>query len=109
MNAAEQPAEAAEAGADGAEAAQPDGAGPAPSLFQQPAILAKGLDAPKRPARLQYSAPTVDGAGGVATSAGAGEEAGEAYPGTPRNAACPCGSGRKYKRCHGDPRMRAAQ
>ncbi|MDT5246066.1 MAG: preprotein translocase subunit SecA, partial [Mycobacterium sp.] len=25
------------------------------------------------------------------------------YAGTPRNAACPCGSGKKYKRCHGDP------
>ena len=23
------------------------------------------------------------------------------YPGTPRNAKCPCGSGRKYKMCHG--------
>jgi len=23
---------------------------------------------------------------------------------TPRNAPCPCGSGKKYKRCHGDPR-----
>ena len=23
-----------------------------------------------------------------------------------RNDPCPCGSGRKYKRCHGDPRMR---
>ncbi len=26
----------------------------------------------------------------------------------PRNAPCPCGSGRKYKRCHGDPRHRDA-
>ncbi|MGH8867576.1 MAG: SEC-C metal-binding domain-containing protein [Actinomycetes bacterium] len=25
----------------------------------------------------------------------------------PRNAPCPCGSGRKFKRCHGDPRVRA--
>jgi len=23
------------------------------------------------------------------------------YPGTPRNAPCPCGSGKKYKKCHG--------
>jgi preprotein translocase subunit SecA len=23
-----------------------------------------------------------------------------------RNDPCPCGSGRKYKRCHGDPRTR---
>ncbi|MBY0432325.1 MAG: SEC-C domain-containing protein, partial [Rhodospirillales bacterium] len=27
--------------------------------------------------------------------------AAEVYPGTPRNAPCPCGSGRKYKHCHG--------
>ena len=26
-----------------------------------------------------------------------------AYAETPRNAACPCGSGRKYKHCHGKP------
>lgn len=25
------------------------------------------------------------------------------FPGTARNAPCPCGSGMKYKRCHGDP------
>jgi hypothetical protein len=25
------------------------------------------------------------------------------FPGTPRNAPCPCGSGAKYKRCHGQP------
>ncbi|HEX4656604.1 MAG TPA: SEC-C metal-binding domain-containing protein [Streptosporangiaceae bacterium] len=23
-----------------------------------------------------------------------------------RNAPCPCGSGRKFKQCHGDPRNR---
>ena len=23
------------------------------------------------------------------------------WAGTPRNAACPCGSGKKYKKCHG--------
>lgn len=25
----------------------------------------------------------------------------EAYPGTKRNDPCPCGSGKKYKQCHG--------
>ena len=25
-----------------------------------------------------------------------------------RNDLCPCGSGRKFKRCHGDPRTRGA-
>ena len=26
---------------------------------------------------------------------------GRTFPGTPKNAPCPCGSGRKYKMCHG--------
>jgi uncharacterized protein YecA (UPF0149 family) len=30
-----------------------------------------------------------------------GEEQPEAWRATPRNAACPCGSGKKYKYCHG--------
>jgi preprotein translocase subunit SecA len=34
----------------------------------------------------------------------AGELPVGAAPG--RNDPCPCGSGRKYKRCHGDPRNR---
>jgi preprotein translocase subunit SecA len=38
----------------------------------------------------------------VRTEAGADAD-GLEYAGTPRNAACPCGSGKKYKRCHGDP------
>ncbi|MGH3659627.1 MAG: SEC-C metal-binding domain-containing protein, partial [Micromonosporaceae bacterium] len=60
-----------------------------------------------------YSAPTVDGEGGVvrrnvsAGRSGAAPGAHADYSGTPRNAACPCGSGRKYKRCHGDPKARA--
>ncbi len=78
------------------------GSGQAPPLAGRPAILAKGLVTAQRPAQLQYSAPTVDGEAGVATR----EDDVEAFSGTPRNANCPCGSGRKYKRCHGDPRMR---
>jgi preprotein translocase subunit SecA len=30
------------------------------------------------------------------------------YGDVPRNAPCPCGSGKKFKRCHGDPRNRAS-
>ena len=43
--------------------------------------------------------PAFGGDGGAA----AGAETGDANPwaGTPRNAPCPCGSGRKYKHCHG--------
>jgi len=48
------------------------------------------LDAPKQVAneQLRYTAADVDG---EVVSGG----------GTSKNAPCPCGSGRKYKRCHG--------
>jgi preprotein translocase subunit SecA len=60
--------------------------------------------APRRPQRLQYSAPSVDGGTHVETSSGPGVRDDFAQVG--RNDPCPCGSGRKYKRCHGDPRTR---
>ncbi|MCI0688186.1 MAG: preprotein translocase subunit SecA [Sporichthyaceae bacterium] len=84
-----------------------------------PSIVAKGLVAPRRPARLEYSAPTVDGAGGVERRAsGSGSPAARSggtvveatmaadhpeWGKVARNAPCPCGSGRKFKRCHGSP------
>ena len=55
-----------------------------------PVIAAPGLEAPA-PAeitQLRYTAADEDG---TAVERG----------GTPKNAPCPCGSGRKYKRCHG--------
>jgi preprotein translocase subunit SecA len=67
-------------------------------------LAARGLDRPQRPGRLQYSAPSDDGSGDVqqrTTSAGATD-----FSKVGRNAPCPCGSGRKYKQCHGDPRNR---
>jgi preprotein translocase subunit SecA len=76
--------------------------------------LAKGLEGANRGARLQYSAPAMDGdaSGGAVTSTGPGTDLADgvvdATGGEPsRNAPCPCGSGRKYKRCHGDPTRRA--
>jgi preprotein translocase subunit SecA len=72
-----------------------------------PQLVAPGLQAPKRPTRLQYSAPTIDGdtgGGGQPVTATVAGDAPLMYEGTPRNAKCPCGSGRAYKRCHGDPR-----
>ena len=82
---------------DGAQAGgrQPGGAG-------EPAIVAPGLSRPQRPARLSYSAPSADGGGQVerrTESAG-----GDKFAKVGRNSPCPCGSGRKYKLCHGDPR-----
>ncbi|MPZ96388.1 MAG: preprotein translocase subunit SecA, partial [Propionibacteriales bacterium] len=105
----ERPAEAASAESVVAGIAA-GGSEPAPADGEHPHIVAKGLRAPSRPQKLTYSAPSVDGDGEVQQS---GESAGESatavasteleYAGTPRNALCPCGSGRKYKRCHGDP------
>ncbi|GAA4235926.1 preprotein translocase subunit SecA [Actinomadura meridiana] len=68
-----------------------------------PAIKAKGLDKPQRPTKLEYSAPSVDGEGGVETHS---EKTDDEYAGVNRNDPCPCGSGKKFKRCHGDPRSK---
>jgi preprotein translocase subunit SecA len=74
-----------------------------------PAGLARGNVAAgqqSRPSRLEYSSPTIDGEAGVqhrSDSAG-----GDDFARVGRNDLCPCGSGRKYKRCHGDPRTRGA-
>ncbi|WP_329251574.1 preprotein translocase subunit SecA [Actinoallomurus sp. NBC_01490] len=66
-----------------------------------PEIVAKGLDEGGRPQSLSYSAPTVDGEGGVETHT---DETDDVYADVSRNDPCPCGSGKKFKRCHGDPR-----
>src|SRR5690606_16029356 len=62
---------------------------------------------------LTYSGPSKDGSGKAAVSkggakgkaaSGAATKAsadGGTFPGTPKNAQCPCGSGKKYKLCHG--------
>jgi preprotein translocase subunit SecA len=67
-------------------------------------VVAPGLSRPQRPSRLSYSAPSADGGGQVerhTDTAGNGK-----YAKVGRNAPCPCGSGKKYKLCHGDPRNR---
>jgi preprotein translocase subunit SecA len=66
-----------------------------------PKLSAKGLEAhTTRTDNLQYSAPTLDSAepakAGATTATATSNEPG-------RNAPCPCGSGKKYKRCHGAP------
>jgi preprotein translocase subunit SecA len=71
-----------------------------------PAGLARGAAAaqPRRQGQLEYSAPTMDGGLGVErhTESAAGGD----FTRVGRNDLCPCGSGRKFKRCHGDPRNR---
>jgi preprotein translocase subunit SecA len=69
-------------------------------------VVAPGLQRPKRPSQLQYSAPSADGPGQVEQRADK-SSSGEPFSRVGRNDMCPCGSGRKYKRCHGDPRNRA--
>ncbi|MQA77105.1 MAG: preprotein translocase subunit SecA [Streptosporangiales bacterium] len=74
----------------------------------RPAVQAKGFTGSKKPQRLSYSAPSLDGDGdseaGRTKAATATDD--DEFAGTSRNAPCPCGSGRKFKRCHGDPRNR---
>jgi preprotein translocase subunit SecA len=69
-----------------------------------PAAFARGLAQPKRPSKLQYSAPSEDGSGTAVQST---DSAGSTdYSKVGRNEPCPCGSGKKFKLCHGDPRNR---
>jgi preprotein translocase subunit SecA len=68
---------------------------------EAPAITAKGLDAPRAPQHLSYSSPSE---AGVAEVKGVPvTNADDPYAGISRNAKCPCGSGKKYKQCHGAP------
>ncbi|AIY16819.2 Protein export cytoplasm protein SecA ATPase RNA helicase [Pimelobacter simplex] len=67
-----------------------------------PKVTAKGLDTPKQPQNLTYSAPDETGheeVRGSGTVSNADDEFGDIG----RNSLCPCGSGKKYKRCHGAP------
>ncbi len=66
-----------------------------------PTIRAKGLQKSDRPQRLSYSAPDEDGEAHVHAEQSSG--APDPYAGVGRNSLCPCGSGQKFKRCHGAP------
>jgi preprotein translocase subunit SecA len=89
---------AAAAPAPAVAAPKPSGTGPE--------LDVKGLEAPQRSSeQLQYSAPTLDGSpkeGGAAKPAKTATVTGSKEPA--RNAPCPCGSGKKYKFCHGAAR-----
>ncbi|HEY1703742.1 MAG TPA: SEC-C metal-binding domain-containing protein [Trebonia sp.] len=62
------------------------------------AALPAGLR-PNRPAHLEYSAPS--DSGGVEHHSDSSDDE---FASVGRNDPCPCGSGKKFKRCHGDPR-----
>lgn len=75
-------------------------------LAETRSIIARGLRGPDRPAELEYSAPGEQGdVEHVKVRTTQAERA--AYGNVERNAPCPCGSGKKYKRCHGDPKNAA--
>jgi preprotein translocase subunit SecA len=102
----------------------------ASSEAPQVEVRAKGLGGGRRPQNLQYTAPAIDGEAGdgspviqqqQAPALGIGNSPVPANPahsaasrqrqsssaessnGPSRNAPCYCGSGKKYKRCHGAP------
>jgi preprotein translocase subunit SecA len=81
------------------------GAG-APEAPAVPAGLARGLDAPRRSGRLQYTAPSADTPGQAEMHTETGNGTSSDFSRVGRNAPCPCGSGKKFKQCHGDPRNR---
>jgi preprotein translocase subunit SecA len=58
-------------------------------------LEAKGLAAPKSAPALQYSGPSESGE--VKTTS----VSNDAYANVGRNEPCPCGSGSKFKKCHG--------
>jgi preprotein translocase subunit SecA len=76
-----------------------------------PHLVAPGLTQ-ERPQQVQYSSPTLDedvpahvergSLGG-----GSARDTDPKFANVSRNAPCPCGSGKKFKRCHGDPRNAA--
>ena len=66
-----------------------------PELMKRPALKAKGLQ-PKAARPMAYSAPSETGEATKSATATA-----DPYAGVGRNAPCPCGSGKKFKMCHG--------
>ncbi len=68
---------------------------------QAPQIRAKGLEKQSLPSNLKLSAPSEDGE--VVETGGTVTTADDPYAGVGRNAKCPCGSGKKFKQCHGAP------
>jgi preprotein translocase subunit SecA len=72
------------------------------SASSRPQVKAKGLAGQTGSrAPLSYSAPAEDGS--VTTARKTANQDDDPYAGVGRNAPCPCGSGKKFKMCHGRP------
>jgi len=107
------PAAPAPKAAPAAGARAPKVAPAAQAATAAPVLVGKGLEEQRRQVPLTFSGPSE--AGGTSSSKASGgssrralhgeaqaaEADGRTFPGTPRNAQCPCGSGKKYKVCHG--------
>ena len=74
---------------------------PAAAFVRSPQIKAKGLQQTRQPQKLSYSAPSEDGEAEVKGSTVTTDD--DPFAKVGRNAQCPCGSGKKYKMCHGRP------
>jgi preprotein translocase subunit SecA len=70
------------------------------TVATRPQLRAKGLGPNGARRAMAYSAPEEDGS--VRTSATV-QSVDDPYAGVGRNAPCPCGSGKKFKMCHGRP------
>ncbi len=99
--------------------AEPAPGVPLPDGESHVEVRAKGLGQRQQPQRVQYTSPTIDGAAGAGSPlvqqapalgiGGGGERKpsprggarGAVAAPASRNSPCPCGSGKKYKRCHG--------
>ena len=66
-----------------------------------PVLSAPGLEAPRTPEHLTYAGPTAEGE--VETKGETVTNADDPFANVGRNEKCPCGSGKKYKLCHGRP------
>ncbi len=67
-------------------------------MAARPFVKAKGLDG-RAPRAVAYSAPGEDGE--AERSGSSPDDSDDPYAGVGRNAPCPCGSGKKFKMCHG--------
>jgi preprotein translocase subunit SecA len=71
-------------------------------IAARPQMKAKGLAGPTSSrGALSYSAPAEDGS--VQRAGKIPSKADDPYANVGRNAPCPCGSGKKFKMCHGRP------
>jgi preprotein translocase subunit SecA len=75
---------------------------------RRPQLVAKGLGEKRQPKNLAYSAPSIDGDAGAGSPRVHVEEEEDVFANVGRNQPCPCGSGRKFKQCHGSAANRNA-